>query len=269
MITEEMLSEDLTKIEDAVSRYNDAMKDNDNKAMRQAEEDLKKAEGTYREDKQSQLFSLLKETENPVLEAVKQHSFLTYTHKMNKVEGVDMGLEIAENKRIQIDLVRFCTVCGLSVDWVLEAQKFNKLLCLRTAKELGLSDSEVKKIDDSFAMNKLLKKAECGETPTSNTQMLKALQQIVDKVLYVEATAEEMMTPEGKPVKNPTGTKNRYRVNNSDVKYLVATYTKKGKAALSVAVSKNKAFIDVIADILHRIVTENSYTVEYQAIKTK
>ena len=98
-------------------------------------------------------------------------------------------------------------------------------------------------------------------------QLLKALQAIIDKVLFTEATTEEMITPEGTPIKNPTGTKNRYRANNSDVKYLVATYTKKGKAALSVAVSKNRAFIDIIVDVMHRIATDNRYSVEYQAVK--
>lgn len=267
MITIEILKKDIEAIEAGVNRYNDALGKNDNKAMTKAEEDIKAAEKVYREDKTSMIFDDLKVMEEPILEAVKMHSFLVYTHKLIKVEGVVTGMECSETKRVQIDLVKFANSCGLPSDWVLEAQKFNKLLCLRTAKELGISDKDIAKIDDSFAMNKLLKAKECGETPDSNTKLLKALQGVIDKVLFTEATAEEMITPEGTPVKNPTGTKNRYRANNSDVKYLVATYTKKGKTALSVAVSKNKAFIDTIADVLHRITTDNRYSVEYQAVK--
>lgn len=233
-----------------IDEYNAALKKNDFAAMSNIEGQLKEAEASYAETKCNELFARLAKSENPIKQAVIEHSYLTTGHKVKREDGVIKGFEIAEDKSKQIDLIKFCKYCNKSVEWQYSVQKFNQLLAMRAATELKMTKAQIKAICDSFYMDDLARKVDLGETPDSNTAICKQLQMVLDAILFED---------------NGKG-KNAYRVNNHDVAYLLMCYTKRGKKTLSVAVAKNEYVHRLIMDVAHRIVTEKTYDLEYRMI---
>lgn len=245
-----VISEHRENIVAKIGEYNEALKANDLAKTARIEQELKDAEAAYAEVKCVEVFRELAQSENPVKAAVTMHSYLVVSHRAKREEGSVTGFEIVEDKVRQIDLVRFCEFCKLPTSWKYAVEKFNQLLAMRTATELKMTKAQIKKICDSFYMNDLARKVEMGDTPDSNTAICKQLQQVVDGVLFED---------------NGKG-KNVFRVNNHDVAYLLMCYTKRGKKTLSVAVAKNSYIHRLVLDVMHRIVTNKSYDLEYRMI---
>lgn len=146
-------------------------------------------------------------------------------------------------------------------DWQYAVERFNFRLTLRLAKKLGMSDKEISKINDSYAMNKLNEsyrksvneeKDEKGNpiaNPVSNSQMIKEMQAIVDMCIG-------------------TG----YKVTSHDVEFLIACYGKKdNKKGLSITASTHKqlrmAFMDIMNNIMCYTEKVSGYTVSYKVKK--
>lgn len=233
-----------------IAECNEILKEGDKTKFDCAEQELRELETTYAEEKAVEVFCELKEQENPVEAAIRMHSYPVVGYKTIREDGLVRGFEIVEDKPRQIDLVKLCKFCDLPTEWQYKVEKFNKLLALRTAEELKMTKAQIKKINDSFSMNELARKIEMGETPTSNTQICKMLQMVLDGILYEE-------TDKGK---------NKYRVNSHDVAYLLMCYTKRGKKVLSVAVAKNAYIHRLVMDVAHRILTGKTYDLEYKMI---
>lgn len=233
-----------------IGEYNEALKANDLAKTAHIEQELKDAEAAYAEAKCTEVFAELAKEENPVKAAVAAHSYLVVSHRPLREDGVVKGFEIVEDKVRQIDLVKFCEFCKLPTSWKYAVEKFNQLLAMRTATELKMTKAQIKKICDSFYMNDLARKVEMGDTPDSNTAICKQFQQVVDEVLFED---------------NGKG-KNVFRVNNHDVAYLLMCYTKRGKKTLTVAVAKNAYIHRLVLDVMHRIVTNKSYDLEYRMV---
>ena len=248
---QKILSDLRKSIEEKIAEYNDALKDKKPAAEVTAiETELKEIEADYSKEKQCEVFDTLGKADDPVVAAVTQHSYLTLGHRAKREEGVVMGLELVTDKVRQIDLVALCKYCHLPTDWQYKVERFNQLLACRAATELKMTKTQIKKICDSFYMNELSRKIDLGETPTSNTQICKQLQQVLDSVVFLD---------------NGKGT-NVYRVNSHDVAYLLMCYTKRGKKVLSVAVAKNAYMHRLFVDIAHRIVTGKAYDLEYRMV---
>jgi len=233
-----------------INEYNEALKENDLAKATRIEQELKETEASYAELKSVEVFTELKEKENPVREAITTHSYLVISHKTLREDGVVKGFEIIEDKVRQIDLVKFCKFCNLDTKWQYNVERFNQLLAMRAANELKMTKAQIKKICDSFYMNDLARQIEMGGTPDSNTAICKQLQQVLDSILFED---------------NGKG-KNVYRVNNHDVAYLLMCYTKRGKKTLSIAVAKNAYMHRLVMDVAHRIVTGKAYDLEYRMI---
>lgn len=233
-----------------INEYNEALKENDLAKATRIEQELKETEASYAELKSDEVFTELKEKENPVREAITTHSYLVISHKTLREDGVVKGFEIIEDKVRQIDLVKFCKFCNLDTMWQYNVERFNQLLAMRAATELKMTKAQIKKICDSFYMNDLARQIEMGGTPDSNTAICKQLQQVLDSILFED---------------NGKG-KNVYRVNNHDVAYLLMCYTKRGKKTLSIAVAKNAYMHRLVMDVAHRIVTGKAYDLEYRMI---
>ena len=233
-----------------INEYNEALKENDLAKATRIEQELKETEASYAELKSAEVFTELKEKENPVREAITTHSYLVISHKTLREDGVVKGFEIIEDKVRQIDLVKFCKFCNLDTKWQYNVERFNQLLAMRAANELKMTKAQIKKICDSFYMNDLARQIEMGGTPDSNTAICKQLQQVLDSILF----------------ENNGKGKNVYRVNNHDVAYLLMCYTKRGKKTLSIAVAKNAYMHRLVMDVAHRIVTGKAYDLEYRMI---
>lgn len=203
--------------------------------------ELKKIESEYRSIREKEVFASCAD----VHEALVMHRFDTISHKKITEEGVMTGIEKAD-RAVQIDLKKFCEFKSLDMGWYYEMQALNKRLTLKAATELGLSAKEIKAIDDSYSMDKLAKEIELGKTPTSDTQVIKHMQKVLD----------ELSEGEG-------------RVNNYDLAYVWLCYAKKdNKNALKVVCSKHTILQSLLMDVFHRVVTNGSYGVVHKKVNT-
>lgn len=253
MVSEKSLAQIESEINGSIKEWNSAFKKQDLKGMTAAEAALKTSEAEYLEVKQHEVFCELKKAEKPVIAAVTRYSFPVLKHKTVREDGIEVGIELTEKER-QIDLVKFCKFCELDTSWAYKVEKFGQLLCLRAAKELNMSAAEIKQIASTYYMKELARKENLGETPTSNTQIVKALQKVVDTFMF-EA--------------GDNGA-NVYKVNNHDVAYLLMCYTKRSnRKELTVQVSKTGFVHALLMDICHRIVTGGVYGLDYRQEKAK
>lgn len=224
------------------------------------EESLGKKEKEYERLLATILYDELLAMDDPIVAAIKRYSYKTLRHRDKKSDGESkkvIGLELVEKER-QIDLLKFCEYSKtagavvLSTDWQYAAAKLNQLLCLRAAKTLKCTDAEIAEIAKSYYLKEQARKLEMGETPTSDTQICKALQIVINGIIF----------------KDDSKGGNAYKCNNHDVAYLLGCYTKKGKKALSLAVAKDGFFRLVITEICLRIIENGRYTVEgYKTVK--
>jgi len=119
----------------------------------------------------------------------------------------------------------------------------NKRLTLKIAKDLGIPKAEITRIDNSFAMEAMAREIDLGKSPTSNTQLVKHMQAVLD----------ELCPGLGK-------------VNGHDVKYaLYASSKRKGLGKVSTA--KHTALLAVLTDVFHRVAVNGVYSVDYKTVK--
>ena len=215
------------------------------------ENELKAAEADYAEESQNEMFAICKASGAPVLEGAKRHSYPVLGHRAIKEDGFTVGFELVEDKEKQIDLVKLCKFCDLPVLWKYKVEKMGELLALRCARELGMTTQEIKEISKTYRLDKLAKAEEMGATPTSNNQIVKLLQSVIDAILY----------------EDDGNGKNRYKVNSHDVAYLLACYTKRGRKVLYVTVAKASFLHNLVVDVMHRVVCNKRYGLDYQKIK--
>lgn len=242
-------------VRECIALYNAALRENDFAKMARIESELKEAEKAYATQSQNELFDVCKKSENPVLKAVELYTYPILAHKRVMDDGVFIGFELVEDRVKQLDLVKLCKWCDMSHLWEYKVERLGNLLCMRVANELGLSKAQVAQIEKLYYMNALARKAEMtGAVPTSNTQLVKLLQEVIDSILFVAGDNPEM---------------NKYRCNNRDVAYFLACYTKRGRKELSVSVAKNSYVHTLVMDVMHRIVTGKVYDVEFKMVKDK
>lgn len=219
------------------------------------DEDFKSLEADYIDVKQRLVFMDAQLADRPMRAAILKHTFPIRKHKVSFEGEKDSKIKICKIEDVTrpIDLLAFDTymkgTASANKDWPHMVTKLTMLLTADVAQRLGL---DPKAVNDSFAMSDIARKIELGETPTSNTAMLKTVQSIVDAILYEE---------------NPETKKNVYRASSHDVAYLREIFSKKGKKELSVACAKPAFMRAIMADICHRIVADKVYIVEYKQKK--
>ena len=240
-------------IEVRIKAYNEALhKKGDFAAMNRIEGEIKDAEAAYAEQQMREVFDWCKHQPEPILAAVERYDYPILAHRLNREDGVVTEMVLVDDRTKQISLVKLCKYLGLSHLWEYKVERFGNLLCMRAAKELGMTDAQIKQIDRLYYCNALSKKEEMGAVPTSNTQIVKLLQQVIDAVL---------------PLDKETG-KSKYRCNSHDVSYLLMAYTKRnGKKKLTIEVAKNTFVHSLVMDVMHRIVTGAMYDLKYQMVK--
>lgn len=196
----------------------------------------------------NQCFNVLKETEDPMLEAVKQLSYPTIRIVDKKVGEDKQKIPVTtiEDTEKQIDLFKLykhCGSIGKDPKWLHMVEKFNFLLTAQKAVDLGI---DPKAINDSYAMSEIAKGYDLGKNPASKTNLLKTLQTIVTAMIGEE-----------------------YKAVSHDVNFLLSVYSRKSRKALTVTCANHKYMRGYVMEICHRIVTGKSYAVEYKAVKGK
>lgn len=226
-----------------VSKYNEAIRTKDTKQedIIAINNETEKKIGEYVATAKEKCFEECKATEDPMLHAVKVLSYpvIRIADKKDNDTGLITRSVSDSAKDINLfELHKYCGGIGKDDKWVYKLEKFNCLLTAKKAKDLGL---DPKKVYNSYAMNEISRAIDLGATPTSNTQILKNLQVIVDSMIG-----------------------DNYKATSHDVSYLTSIYSKKGKKALAVACANHRYLCNYIACICHRIVTGAGYELEHK-----
>lgn len=231
-----------------IKQYNEALKAKNLDAMTTIEASVKDTEAEFALQSQNDLFMECKKADNPILEGVKRYTYPVLKHK---IANDGTGMSLVDDREKQIDLVKLCKYCTLPTAWAYTVEAAGELLCIRTAKELGMTTEEIKMISNTYRMDKKAKEVELGGTPTSNNQICKLLQKVLDEILFED---------------DGSG-KNRYKCNSHDVAYLLACYTRRGRKQLCVTVAKNSFLNGLIVDVMHRITCGLKYGIEYAMVR--
>lgn len=239
MTNKERMAEFEVKISAKIDQYNNLMKDGTQLQLTAIEEELKTLEADYKALAEIEMFGTLADMES----ALKTLNFETIVHKRTVREGVFCGYEKA-NKTVQIDLYKFAKYKGYNTDWFYELQALNKRLTLKVALSLGLSTDQIRKINDSYSMERYAEDIDLGKTPDSDTQCVKHMQKIFD---LLDAGAG--------------------KVNSHDLGYVLACYTKKSRESLKVRCSNHKLLQSIMTDVYHRVLTNGKYDIEYKTKK--
>ena len=235
-----------TEVEGLVSSYNEAYQagkfEEAMKLSKAIDEKVNEYTSVVRDD----CFEACKNSKDPMLTAVTLLSFVTIGVKDEQKGDDAIPVRIVVDKERQIDLFKLYKYCGekgIGADpkWLYMAEQLNMLLTAQKAQDLGL---DPKAVNDSFAMSNIAREIDLGKSPTSKTNILKTLQSIITAMLG-----------EG------------YKATSHDVNFLMSTYSKKNRKALTVTTANHKTLRGLLAEICHRIVTGKQYAVDYKAVK--
>ena len=149
------------------------------------------------------------QTENPMIEAVRQFYIEVFKIKEERDKDTDAltGVSLVK-KKARIDLEKFCEFGRLDKTWAADTAKLLALLTLRETDVYAIKASDLAKRNYYFISAANKKKN--GETPDSNTQIVALLQKIIDEAIFVD---------------NGEG-KNAYKCNNHDIAFIQDSVTK-------------------------------------------
>ncbi len=229
--------------ETLVKDYNEAIQSGKYDLAMKADAAMIEKVNEYTSVVRDMCFEDCKNSEDPMLTAVKTLSFVTIGAKDEKKGDDKVPVRSVIDKERQIDLLKlqkYCGSIGADENWSHIAMKLNFLLTAQKCVDLGI---DPKAVNDSYAMSEIARDFNMGKTPTSKTNILKSLQSVVTAMLGGE-----------------------YKATSHDVNYLMSVYSKKNRRALTVTCANHKFFRNFLAEVCHRIVTPGAtYEVDFKA----
>ena len=227
-----------------VQAYNEALRNGEYRNREEAETNLKAELKRYRKQKADDVVSALSKEENPIMAAVMMLEYPVLKDKKVREDGVETGIELVE-QNVRVDLVKVAEASGLSTVWQYKVEYLGLVMAIRLAKDLN-NPAIAKAMKTDYRMKDLARKLANGETPTSNTQVVKLVQGIMDEILPGSG-----------------------KVNNHDIKYLENVMTKAGREAKTVQVGGTKQMHGFFLDMMNAIITESGYGVSYKKEREK
>lgn len=241
-MTKEELREHVEKL---CREYNENVQDGNFAESASLNDKIEQAVNEYTSIAREECFAVLKASENPMIEAVKQLTFPTIRAKDTKQGDEKIPVRVVEDIERPIDLLKLhkATEGGIGADknWAYAVEKLNFLLTAQKAKDLGIDPKDV---NDSFAMADISKKFDMGKNPTSKTNLLKTLNIVVQAMIGEE-----------------------YEAVSHDVNFLMSVFSRKNRAALTVTCANHKYMRQYCAEICHRIVMGETYKIEFRKIR--
>ena len=231
-----------TQVEQLAVDYNTAMLDNDYSKMVRIDALSKEAVKDYTKLACKKCYEECSKTENPILEAVTRLEYETIRTKDNKSEfGGSVRTVESQSKRIDLgDLYNYCDGAGVDKNWIYMAEKLNQLFTMSVSKGQGIPFDEM-----SYYMQAVSRKMDLGETPTSNTQLLKSLQTVVTAMIGEQ-----------------------YKVISHDVNWIKARYAKANrKEKWSTICSDHKNFRGILAEMCNKIVEGGHYKLVFKTVQ--
>lgn len=204
-------------------------------------------------------FEDLLATDKPLINAIIKLDIPVKRAKERKPEDMNVKLYSIDDATIRIDIKEFESYAkrqlAVDKDWHHMVAKFNYLLLTYAIENLvknkEIRESEVAKIRDSYHMKEIARAINLGETPTSNTQMLKQLNTIIAAIIGEEVKIGD------KAVK----------ATSHDVFWLQGVYMSKNKKALTAKQATNNQLQGIITEIMHGLLTGREYKVISKYVK--
>lgn len=214
------------------------------------ENDIKKAVDDYTTLASVEAFKRCVASGNPMHEACINPTFDTIRVADRPAEegsGIRVREIVSATKIIDLKrLDKFCKAqkvqLGYDDMWIHAVEKFNKHLTARACKRQGI---DPKTVDDSYAMSKIARELDLGKNPVSNTNLLKTMNGIIEK----------MIGPD-------------YKGTSHDVNRLVDTYLKADTRSLLKSKASNHSQLrKSMHAICHRILTDGEYAIDFKVKK--
>lgn len=233
-------------VEEKVKAYNEAFQEKKFVESVAIDAEIASTINEYTSIVREMCFEDCRNSDNPMLSAVRMLSFMTIGVK-DELEGeTKIPVRSVIEKERQIDLLKlhkYCGGIGADKNWVFMVERFNMLMTAQKAVDLGI---DPKAINDSYAISEIAKAIDLGKNPTSKTNMLKTLRDVVSAMLGEEFAK---------------------KANSHDVNFLLSIYSRKNRKALTVTCANHKYMRNYMAEICHRIVTDGTYGIEYKKLK--
>ena len=240
------MDEIIPEIEAKKEALDKALESNEYTAVNDAKFDLSQLIGEFNTaSRDAELLELLK-TEMPVLSAVMQYTYPT--KKLASSEDADGKISFSiENAEAKIDLIALARmgkdrkIAVGAPDMVAAVENLLFLFALRAAK--GVVSKTPKNFRDTVKMSRLAAQLNDGKTITSNSNMIKEVQVVVDKMHYIDDNG-----------------KNKYKVTKHEVAYLENLIYKKGKEVCSLKVTTTGDFMNSMVQMLRHLITGTNFT---------
>jgi hypothetical protein len=230
---------------------NTALNEDSYSGIAQKQDALKKVVGEYNKKVKLENFAILRNDENPMLAAIEKLTYGTMKIKAEHDKETKTVIRyLLEADEAYIDLLDFEKFCdgvktiAADTSWKYKLEKYNFVMALRVAKELG---DDVKTVEKRYHISEEAMGIDKENRPISNTKMLSGLQSIVDAIIYEDKDG-----------------KNLYKVTSHNVAFLVQTLTKEGKTKHGVAYANASTTRRLIAKILNCIIDgSGTHKLEY------
>jgi hypothetical protein len=223
-----------------------ALKGDDLAAIEAARTTVKEAVDKTNEQIRSEYYANFLETDNPFLEAIKVE-FLDVYRLVEKLKDDVASAEILPRKEL-IDLEAFeksVTNRQLAVNgqWIFWVEKFAYVVGARATKDIG---GNMDKFANAFKISATAKECDIGATPTSNRQMTKQLQTIIDGIVFVD---------------NGDGL-NELKAETRDVARIITVACRDAKDSNNVVMPRAKTVRNLIVKAMNRIALNGTYEAE-------
>lgn len=168
---------------------------------------------------------------------------------IDKVKDIDL---------IDMDKTLGGSACA-SKDWKSIAQRLNHIIVYASCVQLG---ADYRKVRDCLGLKEIHDAIQRGETPLSRANMRDEFKKAIKAIIGEAGLGNwDLVMPE----RDIEG--NMLMVGDTAVNYAVRVFSKKGKRALSIACGNNKASVQILMDICHRLLTGAEFSVESKEIK--
>lgn len=256
------------KLRELIQQYNDELnKTAPNKNLLDSiEEQAKEVQGKAKAARKAEVYAQLDQTANPMLEAARMGEFDYEGFRLDKESGeMELMARVAVIRAADYTthLLKLASskVTGANFpktgvfvhghSWEYMCEKLGLLLAYRAQKELGGSPEVLAELLKTYPIREAAQKEKAGATPTSNSQLLKLLQPIIDALVWED---------------NGKGG-NAVKAIGKDVAFLVNCFTSHGKGIGSIKVLKGQKVADYIFEAVHMIVTGKPYQLQFKPRK--
>ena len=239
---------------EVVTVFNDTVEKDKHRDILAMQEKARKSVEDFNTEQLKVIFSKLLAEKHPFRTAVERcyYPFLKVSFPIEKETKIQSAeLEMTDEVINLPELEKASKKRPLAYDpsWIFRIEAFTRNMAARATEDIG---GDMKKFHDCYKICEKAKGCDVGATPTSNTQMLKQLQIIIDGILFEDNGKGE----------------NVYKAIKKDVMYILYTMCKRsGKNRLTVSMPRPTTMCKLVTEVLHRIVTNSGYTADYEMIK--